>query len=95
VSDASKERDKQYGAFEIVDEDYRMTHLHVIDVDPAATHPAKPRRLTSGAFTVGSFNWSPDSAAIAFDHRVDPNANNSHTGDISVLTVADGAIRSS
>jgi dipeptidyl aminopeptidase/acylaminoacyl peptidase len=93
VSDASKERDKQYGAFEVVDEDYRMTHLHVIDVDPAASEPAKPRRLTSGAFTVGSFSWSPDNAAIAFDHRVDPNANNSHTGDISVLTVADGAIR--
>lgn len=93
VSDASKERDKQYGAFEIVDEDYRMTHLHVIDVDPAATAPAKPRRLTSGSFTVGSFNWSPDSAAIAFDHREDPNPNNAHTGDISVLTVSDGAVR--
>lgn len=93
VSDASKERDKKYGAFEIVDEEYRMTHLHVIDVDPNASTPAKPRRLTDGAFTVGSFSWSPDSAAIAFDHRVDPNPNNAHTGDISVLTVADGAVR--
>jgi hypothetical protein len=35
ASDAAKERDERYGAFEIVDEEYRMTHLHVIDVDPA------------------------------------------------------------
>jgi dipeptidyl aminopeptidase/acylaminoacyl peptidase len=76
-----------------VDEEYRMTHLHVIDVDPRASAPAEPKRLTSGAFTVGGFSWSPDSASIAFDHRVDPNANNAHTADISVLTVADGAIR--
>jgi dipeptidyl aminopeptidase/acylaminoacyl peptidase len=93
ASDAAKERDERYGAFEIVDEEYRMTHLHVIDVDPRASPPAKPKRLTSGAFTVGGFSWSPDSASIAFDHRVDPNANNAHTADISVLTVADGAIR--
>jgi dipeptidyl aminopeptidase/acylaminoacyl peptidase len=93
VSDAAKERDKRYGAFEIVDEEYRMTHLHVIGVDPAASTPAAPRRLTQGDFTVGSFNWSPDSASIAFDHRVDPNANNAHTADISVLTVADGTVR--
>jgi dipeptidyl aminopeptidase/acylaminoacyl peptidase len=93
VSDESKERDKRYGAFELVDEEYRMTHLHVIDVDPAAPTPAQPRRLTDGAFTVGSFSWSPDSSSIAFDHRLDPNPNNSHTGDISILTVSDGAIR--
>ena len=71
--EAQKERDKKYGEFEVVDTDYRMTHLHVIDVDLASTEPAKPRRLTSGPFTVGGFSWSPDGKSIAFDHRVDPN----------------------
>ena len=33
------------------------------------------RRLTSGAFTVGQFSWSPDGTQIAFDHRI--NADNS------------------
>ena len=42
-----------------------MTHLFVIDVATRAT-----RTLTSGAFTVGSFAWSPDGTSIAFDHRV-------------------------
>lgn len=92
-TDAQKERDKKFGEFEIVDQDWRMTHLHVIDVDPAATTAAKPRRLTKGAFTVGGFDWSPDSRSIAFDHRLDPNPPNSHTADISVVDVADGAVR--
>ena len=30
----------------------------------------KARRLTSGAFTVGQFSWSPDGTQIAFDHRI-------------------------
>ena len=91
--DAHKERDKKYGEFDVVDQDYRMTHLHVITVDPEAGEPAKPRRLTSGAFTVGSFDWSPDGKAIAFDHRVDPNLASGGTADISIVNVADGSVR--
>jgi dipeptidyl aminopeptidase/acylaminoacyl peptidase len=92
-TEAAKERDKKYGEFEEVDAEYRMTHLHVIDVDPTAAQPSKPRRLTTGAFTVGGYDWSPDGKSIAFDHRIDPNLANSHSADISVLTVADGAVR--
>jgi dipeptidyl aminopeptidase/acylaminoacyl peptidase len=92
-TDAHKERDKKYGEFDVIDRDYRMTHLHVIAVDPLAADPAKPRRLTSGDFTVGGFDWSPDGKAIAFDHRVDPNLANGGTGDISVVDVADGTVR--
>jgi dipeptidyl aminopeptidase/acylaminoacyl peptidase len=91
--EALKERDKKYGEFQIVDTDFRMTHIHVIDIDPTASGPAKPTRLTKGDFTVGGFKWSPDGKSIAFDHRVDPNPNNSNTADISVVTVADGAVR--
>lgn len=93
LSEERKNRDKKFGAFDVVDQDWRMTHLHVIDVDPDASEPAKPRRLTSGAFTVGSFDWSPDGASIAYDHRIDPNLANSHTADISIVTVSDGAVR--
>jgi dipeptidyl aminopeptidase/acylaminoacyl peptidase len=91
--EALKERDKRYGEFEVVDTDYRMTHLHVVDLDPALAAPSKARRLTNGNFTVGSFRWSPDGAAIAFDHRRDPNLANSSTADISIVTVADGSVR--
>ncbi len=83
-----KARDKKYGDFEIVDADHRLSHLWVIDL---ATKT--PKRLTSGAFTVGSFDWSPDNASIAFDHSVNSDPSNSHTIDISVVSVADAKIR--
>jgi dipeptidyl aminopeptidase/acylaminoacyl peptidase len=91
--DAHKERDKKYGEFDVIDQDYRMTHLHVIDVHASVNEPVKPRRLTSGSFTVGGFDWSPDGKSIAFDHRIDPNLANSGTADISIVSVADGTVR--
>ena len=92
-SDAMKEREKKYGAFEVIDAEYQMTHLHVIDVDPEGSEISTPRKLTSGAFTVGGYDWSPDGKSIAFDHRADPNLASSHTADISIVSVADGAVR--
>jgi dipeptidyl aminopeptidase/acylaminoacyl peptidase len=86
-SQAAKDRDKKYGEFEVVDQDHRFTHLHVIDL---ATR--KARRLTEGGFVVGSFEWSPDGRRIAFDHR--PNADPASGGlaDISLVTLADGKV---
>ena len=65
-----------------------MSHLFVVDVQSKAV-----RRLTKGAFTVGRFDWSPDSRQIAFDHRINGDPANSGSADISVVTVADGAVR--
>ena len=83
-----KDREKKYGEFEIVDQEHRMTHLFVLDVASKASRP-----LTHGAFTVGSFDWSPDGKAIAFDHRINSDPANGGTADIAVVNVADGAVR--
>jgi dipeptidyl aminopeptidase/acylaminoacyl peptidase len=72
----------------VVERDYRMTHLFVIDVTTRAT-----RTLTSGAFTVGSFAWSPDGKHIAFDHRVNASPASSGSADISIVSVADASVR--
>ena len=86
-SDAMKDREKAFGDFDVVGQDYRMSHLWVIGVAGA-----QPKRLTGGAFTVGSFEWSPDGTRIAFDHRVN-NANaNGGSADISIVTVGDGKV---
>jgi dipeptidyl aminopeptidase/acylaminoacyl peptidase len=85
---AIKDRDKKYGEFQVVEQDHRMTHLFALDVATRAT-----RTLTSGAFTVGSFSWSPDGKSIAFDHRVNPELKNGGSADISVVSVADASIR--
>jgi dipeptidyl aminopeptidase/acylaminoacyl peptidase len=87
-TEADKEREKQFGEFDVFGEGYRMTHLWVFDVASQ-----KARRLTSGAFTVGQFNWSPDGTRIAFDHRINSASTSGATADISVVSVADGKVR--
>jgi dipeptidyl aminopeptidase/acylaminoacyl peptidase len=87
-SEAMKERDKKFGEFQIVDADQRMTQLFLLTVAGRAT-----RQLTHGAFTVGRYAWSPDGTRIAFDHQVNPSPGSGGTADISVATVADGALR--
>jgi dipeptidyl aminopeptidase/acylaminoacyl peptidase len=88
TSTAAKQRNDKYGEFQVVNEDHRMTHLFVVDIATKAIRP-----LTSGSFTVGNFEWSPDGKSIAFDHRVDPSPGSSGSDDISIVTVADGTVR--
>src|SRR5436189_851884 len=78
-----KDRDKKYGEFQIVEQDFRMTHLFVVDLAARS-----PRQLTSGAFTVGSFAWSPDGTSIGFDHRINASPASSGSADISIVSVA-------
>ena len=85
---AEKEREKQDGGVERVGEEHRMSHLWVVDVASKSS-----RRLTHGAFHVGSFDWSPDGGRIAFDHQANPELGADSTADISLVTVADGAVR--
>ena len=87
-AEAIKEREKKHAEFDVIDQDHRLSHLFVVDVESKAI-----RRLTSGAFTVGRFEWSPDSRQIAFDHRINGDPANGGSADISVVTVADGAVR--
>ncbi len=86
--DALKAREKEFGQFDVIGEQHRMTHLHLLDV---ATH--KTSQLTKGAFTVGGFDWSPDGTKIAFDHRINSDNANGGTADISIVTVGDGVVR--
>lgn len=65
---------------------------------PDSTHdacvsPPAPTRLTSGAFTVSGFEWSPDGTRLAIEHRANPLINSSSSSDISVLTVATKELR--
>jgi dipeptidyl aminopeptidase/acylaminoacyl peptidase len=87
-SDAIKDREKKYGEFQVVDQDHRMTQLFVLDVATKKTRP-----LASGAFTVGSFAWSPDGTRIAFDHRINSDPANGGSADISIVRVDDNSIR--
>lgn len=90
-----KARKKKYGDFQIVDGDYTMTHLWVLDV-PATEDSALPKtaRLTSGDdFTVDGFRWSPDGSRIAFGATKDPALADGGTRDIYFLTVAGKSLK--
>jgi dipeptidyl aminopeptidase/acylaminoacyl peptidase len=87
-STALKDREKKYGEFKVVEQDYRMSHLFVVDLASKRT-----RTLTSGAFTVGRFEWAPDGTRIAFDHRVNPSPGFAGSADISIVSVADASLR--
>src|SRR5436853_6752387 len=90
-----KERKDKYGEFEIVRGDYVMTHLWVIEVPgEGITKKPEPVRLTDGTlFSVGQFNWSPDSTRIAFSATRNPDLTSSDTSDIYMLTVGDKTIK--
>ncbi len=96
-SEAATKAKARYGDFFMEENDYRMTHLWVMDADPSrwlgdSAMLPKPVRLTEGGYTVGSFAWSPDGGRIAFDHRRDPLLHSGGTTDISIVTVASRAV---
>jgi dipeptidyl aminopeptidase/acylaminoacyl peptidase len=82
-----KDREKKYGEFQIVEHDYRLSHLSIVDVGTRSV-----KSLTHGTFTVGSFAWSPDGTRIAFDHKPNPSPSSSAAEDISIVDVADGTV---
>jgi len=89
-SAAVKDRDQKYGEFEIVDQDRRrMRQLFLFDM----ASRQMVRALTSTAYNVGTFDWSPDGRLIAFEHRRSSDPADLGTADISIVTVADAAVR--
>ena len=97
-SKAKKDRKEKYGDFQIVEGDYAMLRLWSIKVP--AEIPADPKQrpqpeaLTDGVkFSVGDFDWSPDSKLIAFDAQRDPDLGSSDTAQIYVVDLADKHVR--
>ena len=88
----------RYGEWATEDQEYRQSHLWVLDVhsdswSPDTTLSPKPVRLTDGrTLTVASFGWSPDGSRIVFEHRRDPMINSGETADISIVTIATHAV---
>jgi dipeptidyl aminopeptidase/acylaminoacyl peptidase len=93
-SEAERRAEREKRAVIIVDQDTRYSHLYVVPLERDATGKRVARRLTSGTFQVGSFDWSPDGRSLAFAHRPRTIQNDaSLSGDISVVGVDGGAPR--
>lgn len=99
VSSAMKEREKDFGKWRVESENAPPTHLWMLDVAKAlatsdgATDSALVRLTGGNRYTVGSFQWSPDGSAIAFDHQPNPRVPSFTHADISVVDVATDSIQ--
>jgi dipeptidyl aminopeptidase/acylaminoacyl peptidase len=83
--DTTRQREDRYGRFTPEDEDWRLTHLWLVDVTTDSI--PKPARLTEGPFTVNGYAWSPDGRYIAIDHQPTPLVESAVHGDISLVAV--------
>jgi dipeptidyl aminopeptidase/acylaminoacyl peptidase len=93
-SKAFKDRVEKYSDYEVIHEDYKMTHLYTFPVSDTITKIPTPKALTKGTdFSVGNFSISPDGKRIAFDAAKNPDLINGHTADIYVLSLADSTFR--
>ena len=78
-----------------VDQNFKYSHLYVVEVGDGTARPAEATRLTEGQFHVTSYDWSPDGTQIVFGHQADPRINTARLfADISVVSVASHEVRS-
>jgi len=84
----------------VVGDDVKRIRLAVIPAEKDAEGKRPLRRLTSGETSVGDvegpghFDWSPDGKWIAFDHQPTALVDDWPKGDISVVEVESGTVRS-
>jgi dipeptidyl aminopeptidase/acylaminoacyl peptidase len=87
-TEEEEKNDKGKNDFRWVDENLKMSRLYVIPVQKDANGKREPRKLTTGNYQVGEFDWSPDGSRIAFAHVKTSGANDWTTSDISIVDVA-------
>ena len=85
--------EKEKRDWRTIDQDVKMARLYVQPSESDAQGKRASRTLTTGDYSVEGFDWAPDGRAIAFQHQPTPSPNDWTRSDISVVTVADGAVR--
>ena len=89
---ADEEAKKEKRDFRVIDENPTNHSLWIIPAEPESQEKRPVRHLNTPGH-VTEFDWSPDSAAIAFVHAPTPSADDWTKSDISEVTVQSGAVR--
>jgi len=87
-TDEETKKIKEHDDVRVVDQDYKWTHVYLLDVAAKQT-----KQLTSGNQTVDDFCWSPDGKQIAYSTQPTPRIRDRNNTDISVIAVEGGQIR--
>jgi dipeptidyl aminopeptidase/acylaminoacyl peptidase len=97
-SKAKKDRKEKYGEFDVIGGDYANVRLWLVKTP--AEIPADPKQrpqpesLTDGEkFSVGDFEWSPDSKHIAFSAARDTDLSSSGSNQIYTVDVTDKLVK--
>jgi len=91
-TEEEEKNDKAKNDFRWIDENVKMSRLYLLSVQKDAAGKREPRKLTTGNYNVGEFDWSPDSSRIAFSYTKTPVANDWTTADVSIVEVAGGRV---
>ncbi len=83
LSKEEEEKRKVKDDTQVIDQDFRMTHLWLWDIEKK-----EAQRLTEGNFTCSDAHWSPDGAHISYTVRPTPKADDGDITDIWVLDLA-------
>jgi dipeptidyl aminopeptidase/acylaminoacyl peptidase len=92
-ADEEKQK-KEKRDFRVVDENPTYHGLWVIPAEPDAAGKRAPRKLAGGTYHITTFDWSPDSRHIAFEHQPMPSADYWTKADLSEVEVESGTVRS-
>ncbi len=75
----------------LVDQNFKFSHLYVVDVSHHTSEAVEASRVTEGDFQVTDFDWIPSGEAIAFTHQPDPRINTGRVAsDLSLVVLAEG-----
>jgi len=89
ISEEQEAVEKEFGKFEIVDTEFNIRHLWIINIDEG---DAK-KLVARPDLHIGSLNWSPDTAYIAFSATPDSRIESGYESDIYTVSLQDGSLR--
>jgi dipeptidyl aminopeptidase/acylaminoacyl peptidase len=98
VTPAEKKSARQKNDARVVDENIKMSRLHVLPFSTPVKLQSSARLLTKKNYSIAngrhsSFDWSPDSRSIVFSHTTTPRPDDWTTADISLVDVSSGAVK--
>ena len=87
-SDKEEKNKKAKDDWYYMDEEYKQNRIYIVQVNEKdSSGKNKWRKITEGNYNINSFDWSPDSKAIAYSHGISPLVGHNVYSDISMVDI--------